>query len=730
MLRGKRDLQTKQYKKAVIEFKVASQNMPKDAEPVYQLGMTYLSAGAGRLAVEAFTKAIGLNPKHEGAQYQMALVKVGSDKPELVQEAKQVLSAFLGGHPGDAEALGALALAEAKLGNKPEALKQIEAAAEKNPANTRPAAMIIALYAAKGDVETAKQIARDLSERLPNSPDAVILRAQVSLATQDLADTDAQISRALALKRDFRPALELRLRRELMTQNPAAAEETTQELSNLPEERTWAAYARILFSEKKVDQGIAEYQRVLKEHGDDVRLRDEYSAMLTSVGRSKEAETIVTGTLSKHPEDAAGLLQRTTFEIDKGNLDGASRDVKTLQELKAFSAGLSYQQSRIFGARGETIRQGDLLAEALRYNPRLWSARLELSRLLTASGKAKIALETLAQASAPEKRTLEYVYFRNMALMSTGDWNEVRKSVDAALALSRSPGFLFQDAVLRVRSHDLAGARKSLETAFQLAPTETATLNLLGDVMKQQGEGQKYIAMVKDAAAKNPGSASLQNILGGQLLSQGDWNDARAAFEAAKAAGDVVNADAEIALLDLRAGAQDQARQRLLDLVRTHDNARARMMLAEIETRKGSSADIVVGHYLKALELEPANMPAMNNLANVLASRQGKYDDALFWAQKALGLSPANPVIEDTIGWVYYTQGKYDAALPYLEKSLRGLDRPTAHYHLAAALLKTGDPARGKKEFEIALKQDSKSDARAAVSPLFEAGVKNSGVKN
>jgi Tfp pilus assembly protein PilF len=64
MLRGKGYLQTKEYKKAVIEFKVASQNMPKDAEPVYQLGMTYLAGGAPRLAVEAFTKAVALNPGH------------------------------------------------------------------------------------------------------------------------------------------------------------------------------------------------------------------------------------------------------------------------------------------------------------------------------------------------------------------------------------------------------------------------------------------------------------------------------------------------------------------------------------------------------------------------------------------------------------------------------------------------------------------------------------------
>src|ERR1035441_7418401 len=43
--RGKSYLTKKQLKKAVFEFKVAAQSMPKDAEPVYQLGMTYLAGG-------------------------------------------------------------------------------------------------------------------------------------------------------------------------------------------------------------------------------------------------------------------------------------------------------------------------------------------------------------------------------------------------------------------------------------------------------------------------------------------------------------------------------------------------------------------------------------------------------------------------------------------------------------------------------------------------------------
>jgi tetratricopeptide (TPR) repeat protein len=721
MAKGKGYLGKKDYRRAVIEYKVASQNMPKDAEPLYQLGMTYLAAGSARLAYETFSKAATVNPKHPGAQYQLALFKVGSNKPETVQEGKKVLSDYIKSHPDDEEALGSLALAEAKLGNKEESISLLQRSVEKNPSHTRPAAVIIALYAAKGDIETARTIARDLADRFPNSPEAAVLRAEVSLATKDLADADLQIGRALGLKRDFRPALQLRLRRELMNGNPQSAEQTTQELSKLPDKQTWAAYGRMLFAENKIDQGISEFDRVLKEHNNDPEIRDQYSALLMTAGRKKEAEAVVAGTLQKNPKDRTALLQRVTLAADSGNFDQASQDVKALLEMKAPSAQLSYQQSRIFAARGDTTRQGDMLAEALKYNPRLLLARLDLVRLLLSVGKARTALDILDQTNANERGTAEYSYFRTMALMASGNFAEARKNVDTALKITRSPGFLYQDALLRMQSKDLAGARKSLEESLKSLPTDSGTLNLLGEVMRQQGQSKQFVALVQSVAAKNPGVPQLQDMLGAQLAGVGDQKGARAAFEAAKNAGDMVNAEIQLAVMDMQNGAMDQAWQRLTEISKSHDSARVRIMLAEIDTRKGMPAEEVVQHYLKAIQLEPTNIPAMNNLADVLASRQNKFDDALFWAQKALAVAPGSPVVEDTIGWIYYRQGKYDAAVPYLEKSLKGLDRPLAHYHLAAALLKTGDSARAKREYQAGLKQDSKSPAKDAVAPLFQS---------
>lgn len=725
LARGRKEFAAKEYRKAVIDFKVASQNMPKDAEPVYQLGMLYLTVGATQEAIESFTKAVSLNPRHEGAQYQMALVHLGSNKSQILRDAKQVLTAYTAKYPKDADALGALALAHARLGEKAEAIQTLEAAADRDPRNMRGAARVIALYLAQRDTDTAKGISRDLAARKPKSPDAAVLRAQVSLALHDTSDCDAQIRHALDLKRDFPQALQLRLLRDMMTQNGAGAEETSQAIAKLPQELMWGAYARMLFIERKFDQGIAEYNRALREHHDNARLRDEFSGSLIAVNRNAEAEKIATGTLQQNPRDRTARLQRATLEIDRGDIEDAAEDVKTLQALGMFSAQLAYEESRIFGARGETVKEGELLAEALKTNPRLLMARLELSRVLSTFGKPRVALETLDQALPSEKATAEYVFYRNSALMAAGNWTTARAGVDAALKVEHTPRFLCQDAMIRLHDNDTAGARKSLDASFQMTPADRTTINLLGEVMRLQNQTAQFTALLKEAAARNPKSAVLQDALGTQLEVTGDVDGARAAFEAERAAGEIAAAENQLALLEMKIGALDQARQRLLNLIKAHDNAKSHMMLAEIETQRGASPDTIVRQYSRVVDLQPSNVAAMNNLADVLAARQARYDDALFWAQKALGLSPDSPVIEDTVGWIYYRERKYDKALPFLEKSAKGLDRPAAHYHLAGALASIGEWTRARQEYQLALKENPQSEERASVAKLFERAAKN-----
>src|SRR5580704_14667409 len=99
MAKGNKYFAAKSFKKASIEFKVASQNMPRDAEPVYQLGLAYRAAGAAKDALEQFQRAAELNPNHEGARYQIAIFQAVTNNPDLMALARPVLIAYATAHP-------------------------------------------------------------------------------------------------------------------------------------------------------------------------------------------------------------------------------------------------------------------------------------------------------------------------------------------------------------------------------------------------------------------------------------------------------------------------------------------------------------------------------------------------------------------------------------------------------------------------------------------------------
>ena len=69
------------------------------------------------------------------------------------------------------------------------------------------------------------------------------------------------------------------------------------------------------------------------------------------------------------------------------------------------------------------------------------------------------------------------------------------------------------------------------------------------------------------------------------------------------------------------------------------------------------------------LERDPEFAEALNYLAYLWAVRGERLDEALRHAQTALALDPQNAAYLDTLGWIYYRQGRYAEALQYLQQA-------------------------------------------------------------
>ena len=106
---------------------------------------------------------------------------------------------------------------------------------------------------------------------------------------------------------------------------------------------------------------------------------------------------------------------------------------------------------------------------------------------------------------------------------------------------------------------------------------------------------------------------------------------------------------------------------------------------------QAKQTDLAVEQFETAIRLDPDYAEALNYLAYLWAVRGERLDEALRHIQTALDLDPENPAFLDTLGWVYFQQGRYEDALDLLQQAdrLRPGD-PEILDHLRQTLDKLG----------------------------------------
>jgi Tfp pilus assembly protein PilF len=283
----------------------------------------------------------------------------------------------------------------------------------------------------------------------------------------------------------------------------------------------------------------------------------------------------------------------------------------------------------------------------------------------------------------------------------------MRKGIDKGLSLERSAELLLQDGVWKLGSGNPTGGRASLEEALKLDPGDIRALGALQASYALQKQDAMAVTKVKEYAAKQPRSARVQNFLGSVLLVSGDRQQARTAFHAAIAADPTyLKADLGLIQVDMAERKWDDARKRLNAILSAREEPTARFWLGIVEQANGNN-ELALGHYRKAVQGDPQNPVALNNLAYLVLTTGKNPDEALQYAQKAAEMAPDDPDTNDTLGWVLYNKGAYAMAVRHLEVAAKSR-KAVPKFHLAMAYAKAGDAAKGRATLSEALKMNNK----------------------
>jgi tetratricopeptide (TPR) repeat protein len=249
-------------------------------------------------------------------------------------------------------------------------------------------------------------------------------------------------------------------------------------------------------------------------------------------------------------------------------------------------------------------------------------------------------------------------------------------------------------------------ATREYEKALSLAPDRIDALVALTQIDLLQGNEKKALERAQQHLPKTKNQAQVYELLGQISLRSKEYGKGIEYFDRA------VNLNPDLASAYYALGNAFAAQQKFAAAIEQYEMVIRKspqaipphMMLGilyELQKQPAKANEF----YRKVLEIKKDFSPAANQLAWNYAEHGGNLDVAMSLAQKARETSPNDPVIADTLGWIYYKKGVYQSAIALLKESNEKFknSNPTVLYHLGAAYAKNKDTALARETLKKAL---------------------------
>lgn len=693
------------YAEAAIEFGNAIQIDPKFAEAHYRLAQCYVKQGYWSGAYQEFSRTVEIAPGNLQAQLDLSSFLLAAGK---FSDARDHAETVLKRDPQNAEAQILVADSDAEAGNLPKAIAEAQTAVQMD-VNRSASYLGLALLQEKNqDAPAAEQSFQKALALDPKSTAATLALGRFYQAQKRWQDAEKQFQAAIALEpgnplpRASLANLYLDEGRKDMAEQVLRDAKTA--LNDNP-----AGYRMLgdfYLSQQESDKAAAEFASLHTEHPKDLAVTKTYVQLLIFQNHLDQAMKLNDAILKDSPLDPDSLVLRGEILTRQGKAGDAvpilASVVKAVPDnpLAHYYLGVAYADTSNFSqAQSEWLQAAQL-------RPGMVEPERALATLASRNGNTDLLADSSSQLIKIEPRSAEGYLFHAKASFAKGD--QAATEADLKQAMAVAP----QDAAsyalmgdLRIAQKNPDDAGKFYAQALLLNPSAADALTGLINIDLARKMPAQALRLVQDQITRVPGNSYYYFLLGQVELSNQDEAGAKDAFQKAIDL-DKSNVPATLFLANVLVsqGLVDQAiatYQRAL--VANPGDARIYVALGGLfETRdQWQQAE---DQYKKALQIQPNNPLAANNLAYLMLEHGGDVNVALSLAQTGRRGLPNLPASADTLGWAYYHQGAYDAAIDALQQAVNGDPKnPTYHYHLGMTYEKANSFALAKKQFEATL---------------------------
>lgn len=729
--------------KARIEFQNALQIKSDMTSAWYGLAQIAEREGDWEKLFRLLNKVVEQNPKHLQARLKLGRLLLAAGELDKALAASDATMALA---KDDASVLALRAAVLYKLDDKPAAVKQANAALERDAANIDALAVLASERLAAGDANMAiEYLDRGLKVNEKNIALQLIkVQALESLANLDSAET--VFRKLIAFYPDIRALRHILAQfylshgrkdaaeaeyRAVMTENPADVEArldlvrfvnavkgpkaATQELETLiagdPDNSELKfALAGLHQSQKNSAAAEAIFRHIIGKAGKDgevIRAKGLLAASLLTGGDRKAAQKLVDEVLKEDQRNEQGLLLKAGMAIDDRKLEQAISDLRTILRDVPDSSRALLLLARAHELSGSPELAQEHYLKAFQASKLASPFGVAYGDFLLKRGQAARAESVAEDVLKVSPGDVPAMKMLAQARINKGDWvgaqtvaDELRKHGGKEKSAEEILG------AMHAARKNYAESITAFRRAFDAAPAEVQPMVALVRSYVRAGKTGEAIAFLDSVVQASPRNINARLLQGQLYAMQGNTAAAVGAFRVVIGLQpEVPAAYVGLANMHMRQGRLDEAGKAITEgLAAVPGDFSLNLAQAEVHEMAGRFEE-AIGIYEQLYRQRPNADVVVNNLASLLAdhrSDKASLNRAYELAQRFRRSDI--PQFKDTLGWAAYRLGKASDAVALIKGAVKQLpDMPAFRYHLGMSYLALNDKAAARRELEKSL---------------------------
>lgn len=483
--------------------------------------------------------------------------------------------------------------------------------------------------------------------------------------------------------------------------------------------------AELYLQAGQVEKALVEAHKIVDSRPDDVQAKLFLAGLLDAIGRTEDTLPLYERALSLNPRSLEAAVMLATYHRNHSNPEQGISVLQTFTKENPRDAMGYYFLGQAQEALGSVANAAGSFRQARVLDIHNVAIAAEYMEMLLRLKRVHEARDLCAEILRKEPDNSLFVYLN--VQLSQGD-DGLDKAADQLANLTQVTSdpveVRFRIATLNIERRNFESALDALRAVLAARPENSQARYYVASMYAGSGRKRQAVEELDKIERGQELYVKSRTFAAFVLRQDGDLVRAERAVREALAQEPDNKSILSYLILILRDAKKFEEAERLMRRSVEEDPQNDRLLfnygILLHDMQRKQEANTVME---KVLELNPQHTDALNFLAYDLAESGVNLDRALELINRALQVRPSDGYYLDTLGWVYYQQGRYHDAVDILSRAASvATDDVLIQEHYADSLMKVGQITQAIEVYRNALERgrDAAEKAEAEVISRLE----------